>query len=46
MAGQYLLIDELGLHHGVLDDSRDELCSTRKLAGLFTSAGLVIPGYR
>jgi len=37
---------ELGLHHGVLDDSCHELRATRELAGLFTSAGLVISSYR
>jgi len=41
-----LLIEELGIYQCVLDDSRDELRSTCKLAGLFTSARLVVPRYR
>ena len=33
---------ELGLYHGVLDDSRYELSASVELGSVFTSAGLVI----
>ena len=42
MVGLYLWIDELGIYHGVLDDSRDELSAPVELGSVFTSAGLVI----
>jgi len=44
--GPSSLIDELGLYHGVLDDSRYELPATCELGSLLASAGLVIPRYR
>jgi len=39
-------LHELGLHQRVVDDSRNELRSTRQLGSLLASAGLVISGYR